>query len=69
MPRRTSNRRVEMIAQAVQSNPGKRAGYIAQKLGLSRSAVTRALPALEEAGILLAEDDQGRLFFVGRRKS
>jgi DNA-binding IclR family transcriptional regulator len=69
MPRRTSNRRVEMIAQAVQSNPGKRAGYIAQKLGLSRSSVTRALPALEEAGILLSEDDQGRLFFVGRRKS
>jgi DNA-binding IclR family transcriptional regulator len=68
MARRTSNRRVEMIAQAVQSNPGKRAGYIAQKLGLSRSSVTRALPALEEAGILLAEDGRGRLFYVGRRK-
>ncbi len=69
MARKTSNRRVEMIAQAVRSNPGKRAGYIAQKLGLSRSSVTRALPALEEAGILLAEDDRGRLFYVGRRKS
>jgi DNA-binding IclR family transcriptional regulator len=53
----------------VQSNPGKRAGYIAQKLGLPRSSVTRALPALEEAGILLAEDDHGRLFYFGRRKS
>jgi DNA-binding IclR family transcriptional regulator len=69
MARRTSNRRVERIAQAVQSNPGKRAGYIARKLGLSRSSVTRALPALEDAGILLAEDGQGRLFYVGRRKS
>ena len=69
MARRTSNRRVEMIAQAVQSNPGKRAGYIAQRLGLSRSSVRRALPALEEAGILLAEDGRGRLFYVGRRKS
>lgn len=68
MARRTSNRRVEMIAQAVQSNPGKRAGYIAQKLGLSRSSVRRALPALEDAGILLAEDDHGRLSYVGRRK-
>ena len=67
MARKTSKRRVEMIAQAVQSNPGKRAGYIAQKLGLSRSSVTRALPALEEAGILLAEDEHGRLFYVGRR--
>jgi len=69
MARKTGNRRVEMIAQTVQSNPGKRAGYIAQKLGLPRSSVTRALPALEEAGILLAQDDHGRLFYVGRRKS
>ncbi len=69
MARRTGNRRVEMIAQAVQSNPGKRAGYIAQRLGLSRSSVIRSLPALEEAGILLAEDGRGRLFYVGRRKS
>ena len=68
MARKTSNRRVETIAQAVQSNPGKRAGHIAQELGLHRSSVTRALPALEEAGILLAEDDHGRLFYVGRRK-
>ncbi len=69
MARRTSSRRVQMIAQAVQSNPGKRAGYIAQRLGLSRSSVIRSLPALEEAGILLAEDSRGRLFYVGRRKS
>jgi DNA-binding IclR family transcriptional regulator len=69
MARKTSNRRVEMIAQAVQGNPGKRSGYIAQKLGLPRSSVTRALPALEEAGILLAEDDRGRLFYVGRRRT
>ena len=68
MARKTGKQRVEMIAQAVQSNPGKRAGYIAQRLGLSRSSVTRALPALEKAGILLAEDDHGRLFYVGRRK-
>ena len=68
MARTTGKRRVEMIAQAVQRNPGKRAGYIAQRLGLSRSSVTRALPSLEETGILLAEDSHGRLFYVGRRK-
>jgi len=68
MARKTGKQRVEMIAQAVQSNPGKRAGYIARRLGLSRSSVRRALPALEEAGILLAEDGHGRLFYVGRRK-
>jgi DNA-binding IclR family transcriptional regulator len=69
MAQKTSDQRLKMIVQAVQSNPGQRAGYIAQKLGLSRSSVTRALPALEEAGILLAEDDHGRLFYLGRRKS
>ena len=69
MARKTSDRRLEMIAQVVQRNPGRRAGYIAQKLGLHRSSVTRALPALEEAGILLAEDDRGRLFYFGRRES
>ena len=69
MARKTGKRRVEMIVQAVQSNPGKRAGYIAQRLGLSRSSVIRSLPALEEAGILLSEDGRGRLFYVGRRKS
>jgi len=69
MARKAGKQRVEMIAQAVQSNPGKRAGYIAQGLGLSRSSVIRSLPALEEAGILLAEDNHGRLFYVGRRKS
>jgi len=58
-----------MIAQAVQNNPDKRAGFIARKLELHRSSVMRTLPALEEAGILLAEDDHGRLFYVGRRKS
>ncbi|MGA9347996.1 MAG: helix-turn-helix domain-containing protein [Anaerolineae bacterium] len=69
MARRTSNRQLEMIAQAVQNNPDKRAGFIARKLGLHRSSVMRVLPALEEAGILLAEDDHGRLFYVGRQKS
>ncbi|MGA9351857.1 MAG: hypothetical protein WBW48_24060 [Anaerolineae bacterium] len=69
MARRTSNRQLEMIAQAVQSNPGKCAGFIARKLELHRSSVMRTLPALEEAGILLAEDDHGRLFYVGRRES
>jgi len=59
MARKTGKRRVEMIAQAVQGNPGRRAGYIAQRLGLSRSSVMRSLPALEEAGILLAEDGRG----------
>ena len=60
--RRTEPRRVQDIWQAVQQEPGIRAGRIAQKLGIPRSSVTRALPALDEAGMLLSEDRLGRLW-------
>jgi Mn-dependent DtxR family transcriptional regulator len=67
MVRRADKDRLEAIASVVQENPGIKPGAVADLLGLHRSAVTRALPALEEAGILLVEDDQGRLSFFGRR--
>jgi len=68
MARRADRKRLEAIAEVVKKNPGCRPNFIAKALGLHRSAVTRALPALEEEGILLAEDDRGRLFFFGRRR-
>lgn len=68
MARRAEKDRLEAIAWAIQEHPGSKAGTIADLLGLHRSAVNRALPALEEEGILLAEDDQGRLSFFGRRR-
>jgi len=66
MVRRVDRKRLELIAWAVQQHPQSKPGTIARLLGLHRSAVTRALPALEEAGILLVEDDQGRLTYFGR---
>jgi Mn-dependent DtxR family transcriptional regulator len=60
--RSTDSRRVQDIWQVVQQEPGIRPGRIAQKLGIPRSSVTRALPALDEAGMLLSEDRRGRLW-------
>jgi DNA-binding MarR family transcriptional regulator len=53
---------LEAIYQQVEENPGERPGAIARILGMQRSEVTRALPALEERGYLLSEDPKGRLW-------
>ena len=60
--RRASEKRLEAIWQAVEREPGMRAGRVAQKLGVPRSSVTRALPSLEEERLLLSEDQCGRLW-------
>lgn len=68
MVRRTDNDRLEDIARIVREHPDIKPGAIARRLGLHRSVVVRALPALEDAGILLEEDDRGRLRFFGRQR-
>lgn len=68
MARHVDKDRLEAIAEVIQEHPGIKASAIAEKLELHRSAVIRALPALEEEGILLLEDDKGRLSFFGRRQ-
>lgn len=50
------------MAQLIQAQPGLSAQALAQQLGVSTSTVIRRLPSLEEAGILLYEDEQGRLW-------
>ena len=62
MPRRADLRRMEDIYEVVERHPGCKPSFIARLLGLHRSSVTRILPAMEEEGYLLAEDDRGRLF-------
>jgi len=66
--RRADRERLAAIMQAVERNPGIRSSRVARELDLHRTAVTRALPAMEEEGLLLSEDDQGRLWPWGRRK-
>ena len=68
MARRTSETRIEDIAQLIQSQSGLTASGIADLLGLSPSSVLRALPDLEASGYLLTEDDYGQLGFFGQRR-
>jgi DNA-binding IclR family transcriptional regulator len=58
---------LEAIWKTVEKEPGIKAGRVAQEMGLPRSSVTRALPALEEEGLLLSQDRRGRLFPWGRK--
>jgi DNA-binding IclR family transcriptional regulator len=60
--RRTNEERMRAIWQAVGQEPGICPARVAQKLGIPRSSVLRALPALDEAGLLLSEDRRGRLW-------
>jgi Mn-dependent DtxR family transcriptional regulator len=60
--RQTSKNRLEAIWRAVEQDPGIRPGGVARRLAIPRSSVTRALPALEDYGLLLSEDGLGRLW-------
>ena len=62
MARPTNQDRAEQIYRTIEKHPGKKAGLIARLLGLNRSEVTRSLPALEDKGYHLIEDDRGGLW-------
>jgi len=62
MARKTEEKKLEEIYEKVEENPGKKAGFIARLLGLNRSEVTRSLPALEDKGMLVYEDEEGGLY-------
>lgn len=50
------------IYQYVQSNPGVKPWRISQALGHTRGSVYNALPSLEDMGLYLTEDNNGRLY-------
>ena len=62
MARQPDKERLQEIYDAVESYPGKQPGFFARLLNLPRSSVTRSLPALEDEGYLLSEDDRGGLW-------
>jgi DNA-binding IclR family transcriptional regulator len=54
--------RLERIADEIeQHSEGISQSALARQLGIPRSTVKRDLPALKQAGILLAEDERGWL--------
>ncbi len=68
MARPINHNRAEQIYRKIEKHPGKRAGFIARLLGLNRSEVTRALPALEDKGLLVSEDKKGGLWLFHKGK-
>ncbi len=61
--------RLEKMALAISQHPeGISQSELARQMAMPRSTVKRDLPALERAGILLAEDKRGWLSLFGRRK-
>ncbi len=57
----------ETMAALIEAQPGIRASELAARLGVEKSTVLRRMPSLEDAGILLAEDEQGRLFMYKQK--
>lgn len=68
MARRQDAQRLETIAQTIQQNPGRKPGWLARLLGFDNKTMMRALTQLEDSGYLLAEDDRGRVSWIGRRR-
>lgn len=68
MARKPQDERLQSIYNKVEQNPGEKPGFIARLLGLERSEVTRSLPALNDKGLLLYEDDKGGLWPFGKKR-
>jgi len=68
MARHSNEERLESIYHSIEEHPGERAGFLARLLGLHRSEVTRSLPALEDKGWLVSEDERGGLWPFRRAK-
>ncbi|MBX3038555.1 MAG: hypothetical protein KF758_16715 [Anaerolineales bacterium] len=62
MARPLKNERAEKIYRKIEEHPGKKAGFFARLLGINRSEVTRALPSLQDKGLLVSEDEKGGLW-------
>ncbi|MBP6788911.1 MAG: hypothetical protein KA170_15075 [Candidatus Promineofilum sp.] len=67
MARKPDNERLDVIVQTIRDNPNRKPGWIARRLGVDNKLVMRALTQLEDQGVLLAEDDRGRVSIFGRR--
>ena len=53
-----------LIAQ----HPGMTAAELAEKLGVAKSTIARRLPGMDEAGLLLYEDEQGKLWPFNKKR-
>lgn len=56
------------MVELIEQQPGISARELARQLGVSASTITRRLPSMDEAGILLTEDSKGGLWPFGKEK-
>jgi DeoR/GlpR family transcriptional regulator of sugar metabolism len=69
MGRRPDQQRLDRYEEVVPEYPDRiRPSQVARRLGVHRSTVQRDLPALEERGTLLIEDERGLLSLFRRRR-
>lgn len=67
--KQTKRERLEQLAHVIQQHPeGISQSELARQIGVPRCTVKRDLPALEQMGILLAEDERGLLSLFRRKK-
>ncbi len=69
MARKVDEKRLDNIVEAIQTYPARRPGWLARRLGVDNKTMMRALTQLEDRGVLLDEDEHGRVSLVGRRRS
>lgn len=65
--KRGKKERLERMARIVAREKGITQAELARRLDVHRSTVGKDLVALEERGVLLAEDERGRLSLFRRR--
>ncbi|MGQ0604210.1 MAG: hypothetical protein ACT4QE_21215 [Anaerolineales bacterium] len=62
MSRKADADRLKELQNAIQNHPGNRSSFFARLLGWRREEVSRGLTTMDDEGILLSEDDEGRLW-------
>ena len=68
MARKANQENLNKLQEALNNNPGQKAGYIARLLGWSNEKVSRGLVSLEDDGVYYSED-RGRLYPFGDEQS
>ncbi|MBI5292803.1 MAG: hypothetical protein HY872_13090 [Chloroflexi bacterium] len=68
MARKANQAQLESLKCEIEKHPGKHPGFFARLLGWHREQVNRALTTLNDNGVLLSEDEKGRLWPYGREQ-
>ena len=62
MGRKANAKRLKKAEKLLQKKPGYRSGRYAKMMGCHRETFNRILVQLNDRGVLLSEDEQGRLW-------